>query len=42
MEAASKFNPRVYGYEYDGAGYPFQFAPEGYRGYIKGGTVISI
>ncbi|MDD4184361.1 MAG: AraC family transcriptional regulator [Candidatus Izemoplasmatales bacterium] len=40
MEAVSKFNPRVYGYEYDEDGYRFQFAPEGYRGYIEGRTVI--
>ncbi|MDD3957693.1 MAG: AraC family transcriptional regulator [Candidatus Izemoplasmatales bacterium] len=42
MERITQFNPTVYGYQYDTNGYRFQFAPEGYRGYIEGRTVIKI
>ena len=39
MEFISKYNPSVYGYEYDEDGYRFQYEPQGYRGYIEGRTV---
>ncbi len=42
MEYVARFNPRVYGYEYDDKGYRFQYEPQGYRGYIEGRTVKKI
>lgn len=40
MERIEKFNPEVYGYEYDEEIAPrFQFAPNGWRGYIEGRAV---
>lgn len=42
MQYISKYNPAVYGYEYDADGYRFQYEPQGYRGYIEGRTVKKI
>ena len=42
MQYISKYNPAVYGYEYDVDGYRFQYEPQGYRGYIEGRTVKKI
>ena len=42
MNYVTRFNPRVYGYEYDEKGYRFQYEPQGYRGYIEGRTVKKI
>ena len=39
-EKIEKFNPKVYGYEWDEESAPrFQFAPMGWRGYIEGRPV---
>ena len=43
MERIEKFNPEIYGYEYDEEIAPrFQFAPNGWRGYIEGRAVRKI
>lgn len=43
MERIEKFNPEIYGYEYDEEIAPrFQFAPSGWRGYIEGRAVRKI
>ncbi len=42
MKYVKKYNPKVYGYEYDETGYRFQYEPQGYRGYIEGRTVKKI
>jgi len=42
MNNVSKYHPEVYGYVYDTEGYRFQYAPQGYRGYIEGRTVKKI
>lgn len=39
MDSVKKYNPEVLGYRYDQEGYRFQYAPEGYRGYIEGRTI---
>ena len=39
MASVKKYNPEVLGYQYDEQGYRFQYAPEGYRGYIEGRTI---
>jgi hypothetical protein len=41
MASIKKYNPEVLGYQYDEQGYRFQYAPEGYRGYIEGRTIKS-
>ncbi len=42
MDYITKFNPKVYGYDYDPKGYRFQYEPQGYRGYIEGRTVKKV
>ncbi len=42
MDYVSRYHPEVYGYVYDIDGYRFQYAPQGYRGYIEGRTVKKI
>jgi hypothetical protein len=42
MKFVRGYNPKVHGYEYDEAGYRFQYEPQGYRGYIEGRTVKAI
>jgi hypothetical protein len=42
MESVEKYNPEVLGYQYDENGYRFQYAPEGYRGYIEGRTIKKV
>jgi AraC-like DNA-binding protein len=37
MDFVAKYNQAVYGYDEDG--YRFQYAPEGYRGYIEGRSI---
>lgn len=39
MASVKKYDPEVLGYQYDEHGYRFQYAPEGYRGYIEGRTI---
>ncbi len=41
-DGVQKFNPEVYGYEYDEANPRFQYAPMGWRGYIEGRPVREI
>ncbi len=41
-DGIQKFNPEVYGYEYDETNPRFQYAPMGWRGYIEGRPVREI
>lgn len=42
QQSVLKFNPHIYGFEYDPKGMSFQLEPQGYRGYMEGKTVITL